>query len=90
MSNFSTETAPLVVVKPKAACRMLGCGITRLYELLASGQLSSFRDGASRKIEVASIHRYISYQMSENDDASTKPQPRRRGRPRKAIVGSGS
>jgi hypothetical protein len=89
MSNFSTETAPLVV-KPKAACRMLDCGITRLYELLASGQLSSFRDGASRKIEVASIHRYISHQISQNDCASTKHPQLRRGRPRNAIVRGGS
>ncbi|HLG85982.1 MAG TPA: helix-turn-helix domain-containing protein [Alphaproteobacteria bacterium] len=51
-------TAP-IVVKPRKACEMLGCGITRLYELLNGGELESYKDGGSRKITVASIHRYI-------------------------------
>ena len=52
------DIAP-IVVKPKDARRMLACGQTRLYELLAAGELQSFNDGRSRKIVVASIHRYI-------------------------------
>jgi hypothetical protein len=50
--------APLLV-KPKVAWKMLSCGNTRGYELLAAGELESFKDGSSRKITVESIHRYI-------------------------------
>jgi hypothetical protein len=42
------ELGPLVV-RPRAACRMLDCGITRLYELLAAGELESFADGGPAK-----------------------------------------
>jgi hypothetical protein len=52
-----------LVVKPKDACRMLACGNTRLYELLASGELESFLDGCSRKITVESIRRYVARRL---------------------------
>ncbi len=60
---LSPDSAPLAV-KPKDARRMLACGQTRLYELLAAGELQSFKDGRSRKIIVASIHRYIAKQLA--------------------------
>ncbi len=34
-----------LVVKPRDAWQMLGCGNTRGYELLAAGELDSFLDG---------------------------------------------
>ena len=74
MSTASTalrnDTRPLplpvaaLAVKPRAACGMIGCGITRLYELIAAGELTSFKDGASRKIVVASIHEYIARRIA--------------------------
>lgn len=65
MSQSATELEPLVV-KPKAACRVLGCGTTRLYALLRAGQLESFRDGRSRKITLASIHGYVSSKLLQD------------------------
>lgn len=53
-----------LVVKPRDAWRMLGCGNTRGYELLAAGELDSFLDGRSRKITVASIHAYIARRLA--------------------------
>jgi hypothetical protein len=53
-----------LVVKPRDAWRMLGCGNTRGYELLAAGELDSFLDGRSRKITVASIHAYVARALS--------------------------
>jgi hypothetical protein len=77
--------APLVV-KPKVAWKMLACSNTRGYELLAAGELDSFRDGRSRKITVESIRRYIARHLSSNA-ASTDPQLKRgRGRPRKTTA----
>jgi excisionase family DNA binding protein len=59
----SPEIAPLVV-KPKAAWKMLGCGNTRGYQLLAAGELDSYKDGRSRKITVASIKAYVVRQLA--------------------------
>jgi hypothetical protein len=57
-----SEFGPLAV-KPKKACHMLDCGITRLYELIGARELDSFLDGRSRKITTASIRRYIEKQL---------------------------
>ncbi len=57
------DVEPLVV-KPKVAWRMLGCGNTRGYELLAAGELESYLDGRSRRITVASIKAYIERRLA--------------------------
>jgi hypothetical protein len=75
-----------LVVSPRRARHMLDCGNTRLYELLATGELDSFLDGRSRKITVNSIHRYIARRLARTAAANTAPQPRRRGRPPKGIA----
>jgi excisionase family DNA binding protein len=67
MSIQSTEFGddePLVV-SPRRARRMLDCGNTRLYELIAARELESFKDGRSRKITVASIKAYITRRVEE-------------------------
>jgi excisionase family DNA binding protein len=51
------------VVKPRVAWKLLLCGNTKGYELLQSGELDSFLDGGSRKITMASIHRYIDMRL---------------------------
>jgi hypothetical protein len=72
-----------LVVSPRRARHMLDCGNTRLYELLAAGELDSFLDGRSRKITVDSIHRYIARRLARTEATNTAPQPRRRGWPPK-------
>ncbi len=44
---------------------MLDIGTTRLYELINSGRLESFKDGKNRKITTRSIHAYIDRLMAE-------------------------
>src|SRR5271169_6625081 len=83
--NPTPSIAPLVV-KPRAAWKMLACGNTRGYALLNAGELESFLDGRSRKITVESIHRFIARKLAAEGatDATTQSAlPRRRGRPRK-------
>jgi len=53
-----------LVVKPKVAWKLLGCGNTRGYELLAAGELESYKDGRSRKITVASIKAFVARQVA--------------------------
>jgi hypothetical protein len=69
-------TEPLVV-KPREAWRMLSCGATRGFELLAAGELDSFQDGRSRKITVESIRRYISRRAGAGYVPGPRPQRRR-------------
>jgi excisionase family DNA binding protein len=63
MSISDCHFGPLVA-KPKEACRLLACGITRLYELIAAGELETFRDGRSRKVTTESIRRYVAKQLA--------------------------
>ena len=77
------EAVPLVV-KPKVAWQMLACSNTHGYELLAAGELESFRDGRSRKITVESIHRLIARRLAAERAATVQPRPPRRGRERGA------
>jgi hypothetical protein len=52
-----------LVVKPKVAWRMLACS-NRGYELIAAGELESFKEGRSRKIIVASIKALIARRLA--------------------------
>lgn len=45
---------------------LLDCGNTRLYELLAAGELQGFKDGTSRKITTESIRAYIARRLAES------------------------
>jgi hypothetical protein len=65
-------TEPLLV-RPRVAWRILGCGNTRGYELLAAGELESFLDGRARKITVASIRAYIDRQLAATHVACIAP-----------------
>jgi hypothetical protein len=56
------DSEPLVV-SPRRARQMLDCSMTRLYELINSGEIQSYRDGKSRKAIVASIKAHIARQL---------------------------
>jgi hypothetical protein len=72
-----------LVVSPRRARHMLDCGNTRLYELIATGELNSYVDGRARKILVSSIHRFIERRLARTDCAlSTAPKSRRCDQPR--------
>jgi excisionase family DNA binding protein len=61
--TIASNLEPLVV-SPRVAWRMLGCGNTRGYELIAAGELESYKDGRSRKITVASIKAFVARQLA--------------------------
>jgi excisionase family DNA binding protein len=70
MSIHSTglgDGEPLAV-SPRRAAFLLDCGVTRVYELINSRQLESYRDGASRKVTVASIKAYIEARLVASAD----------------------
>jgi excisionase family DNA binding protein len=52
------ENGPLLV-DVKEAARLLGCGRTTLYALLARGVLTSVKIGGSRRVPAAAIRAYV-------------------------------
>ena len=66
MANRRAEANDLdpLVVKPKVAWRMLSCGNTQGYQLLAAGELDSYKEGRARKITVASIKALVARRIA--------------------------
>ncbi len=54
---MTTENTRPIWVRPRRATELGGFGMTRLYELLASGELESRKVGGLRLISVRSIER---------------------------------
>ena len=59
------DVEPLVV-RPNEAMKLLNCSREFLWGLIATGEVDSFRDGAARKITMASIHRRIERKLRES------------------------
>jgi len=66
-NNSKGPVAPVepIVVRPKQACALLGCGLTYLFDLLNKGELESYRDGRSRLITLASIRARVARKLAE-------------------------
>ena len=75
MSNGRTGLGDLesLIVKPRDACKMLSCSRKRLYQMLAHGDLESFKDGRSRKITVNSIKRHIASRLASGRSPIKRP-----------------
>jgi excisionase family DNA binding protein len=65
----------ILAVSPKVARQMLGCGNTRLYELLNAGEIKSYRDGGSRRVVVASLREFVARRVA----SSQQPHPTESG-----------
>jgi excisionase family DNA binding protein len=85
-SPASKNDVEPLAISPRQACRLLGIGNTRLYELIAAGELVSYHEGRARRITMASIRARHARQLGASARNDTKPQPRRRGRPRKQTA----
>jgi excisionase family DNA binding protein len=71
-----------LAVPPLEAGRLLSFSLTKVYELMRTGELASFMDGRSRRVTVESIHHYVARQLARADDGDTRFQhapPIRRG-----------
>jgi hypothetical protein len=77
-----------LVVRPRVAWQLLGCGNAYGYRLIAAGELESYLDGRARKITMRSIRRRIERQIAAAKTIAVTSQrvawQRRRGsEPRK-------
>lgn len=69
----SAGSVEVLAITPKLAKQVIGCGNTRLYDLLKAGEITSYRDGKARKILVASLRDYVARQIVAEQ---TKQKPR--------------
>jgi len=76
--------APLAV-RPSEAARMLSIGISRMYKLLRTGALVSYRDGRSRRVVVSSIHEYVARHVAADPAGWRQIHPRPQERRRRAV-----
>jgi excisionase family DNA binding protein len=74
-----------LAVSPRQACFLLGIGNTRLYQLIGTGELTSYCEGRARRITMASIRARIAQLTGAAGDAPATDPPAglRRGRPHK-------
>jgi excisionase family DNA binding protein len=62
-----------LAVPPRQACQLLCVGLTRLYELLHTGELESYRHGRSRRITISSIRAYIARHIEASSTLGPPP-----------------
>jgi excisionase family DNA binding protein len=91
MSQLSTDQekrvrpSPPLAVPPQEASRLLSVGMSRLYKLMRTGELESYRDGRSRRITMDSIKKRMARQLAAAHDDGWRqitphPSPRRKAR----------
>lgn len=58
-----------LLLRPIEAAEAIGIGRSKVYELLASGELPSIRIGSSVRVPVDSLRRWIDRQLTEGTEA---------------------
>lgn len=59
MTSSKTEHSQILAVSPAEAARLAGIGRTKLYELLSTNELKSFKLGSRRLIRVSEIEAFL-------------------------------
>ena len=59
-----------LLMRPKEVAESLGIGLSKTYELLASGELPSIRVGRSIRIPVAELHDWVRARQEERDESA--------------------
>jgi excisionase family DNA binding protein len=54
-----------LLLRPTEAAEILGFGRSRLYELLASGQLPSIKVGKSIRVPTAALEKWVADQLAK-------------------------
>jgi excisionase family DNA binding protein len=76
-----------LAVSPRQACRLLGVGNTRLYELINAGELDSYRDGRMRRVTMESIRARVARLLAcAADESRTTALSRRAPKERRREV----
>jgi hypothetical protein len=62
------QSVPVVprMTDVKGGCAIIGCGKSRLYELMQSGEIESYLDGAARKVSIESCNRFVDRRLAQS------------------------
>lgn len=60
MRGSANVDVPVLLLRPEDAAIALGVSRTKVYELMASGRLSSLKIGRSRRIPVEALTAFVS------------------------------
>ena len=79
-ATSSRTLPPPLAVPAKEAGRLLSLSLSKVYELLRNGDLQSYVHGCTRRITMASIHKYVELRLADNGGGwrQITAQPRRR------------
>ena len=56
-----------LLLTPEEVARVLSIGRSKVYELISNGELESLRIGASRRISVRAVERFIAERGSDGE-----------------------
>jgi excisionase family DNA binding protein len=59
MDETTTVAGEQLLLRPVEAARQLGIGRTKLYELMASGQLRSVKIGGARRVSATALAEFV-------------------------------
>ena len=59
-----------LLLRPAEAAEAIGIGRSKVYELLASGDLPSIRIGGVIRVPVTSLHAWIERQLAEGGEGT--------------------
>ncbi len=78
----ANQAAP-IAYPPKEAARLIGVGLTKLYELIGTGELPAKKAGGRTLITAAALHTYIARlpaaEIKTGQPVPAGQAPRRRG-----------
>lgn len=66
MSAQATPRPGPLAVRVKQACELLGVEKNKVYELLKTGELPSFKDGNCRLIPMSGIEAYLARKLTQS------------------------
>lgn len=72
-----TVAVPKLAVRVETAAGMLDVGRSKICELIASGELPSFKLGGSRRIAVEDIEAYVRSQLTRDQTLPNAERPSR-------------
>jgi excisionase family DNA binding protein len=59
MDDTTTVAVEQLLLRPVEAAQRLGIGRTKVYELMASGELRSVRIGAARRVSATALAEFV-------------------------------
>jgi len=64
----SDDQPPPLAVPPPEAARLLSLSVSRIYQMMRSGELKNYTDGRTRRIPMVSIHDYVARRLAASAD----------------------